>query len=1362
VTIAAGATTGTFTVSATSDSSAEGLEGIKVSLFADTTVVATRSLLLNDDPNGPSIAQVFPLTTGADTGSAFTGGSGDDTFNALFSSSTGMTFGANDILDGGAGNDTLFIQVGNTSVAGPATLRNIEAVTANFSAAGTVNLLGATGVRTVESSGSSADATFTNIGDATVTMRVTSTASGASFGFTSAAVGGSADTANVIHNGETAGALSLTSGFETVQLTSSGSANALTGASLGSPTTVRILGDQALSLGTASAQVSLPATVTNFDASGNTASGTGVTATLGASTTATTVTGSSGNDTLIITNIVTSAMSISGGAGNDTIVDNSAISTVTTISGGDGTADVLATTASSAEGYSTPSTRTITGMERLTLLTAGTAGITLTTANLDTGINTVTLGAATAAQAAAAGIGAAGAAYNSTAGAYGITGPAGTLAVTLQGALGGALTLTDTGTAVTDAATITVSPSTAALAVLAGQNIVDSGYETLTISSGSATTAGAQTLGTVTMTADTGGTTALRFTGVNNITVGAITAVSVDASGMSGAATFTQSAAAGSTTTSITGTSNNDTIVGPTTAAATLSGGAGADTITGGSGNDSISGGDGADSINAGAGRDTLTGGAGADIFVINANPASGIAVSTVASPKVITDFVSGTDKLQISQAITAFLGSYANFTTAQAAANADGRGNLAYFVTSENNLYVQTSTNLGLTAATDTVINLQGVASIAGPDLSIGSQGSVGAATVTLSATAANVSNTASTNANATTTAVDDTINGTAAFLATSSIDGGAGNDTLNITTAPGTTLTALVSTGTPSASTALVTNVERVVFQAGAGTFAMQATPNLVVTNTSTTAGMTALTMGAGAGQSFTQTNGVATAVLLGGGAGQSASLSGGAATNSITLGAPGQSASITGIGTNTITTSFANAAGSTFVGGAGSADTLAINDAGTVTLGATAVSGGAAAYSAIDIITLTGASTLNVTPTSALAVTQGAGATTVNGTGTGGTITVTGNGTGQANLLTLNGTSNFAVTTVNANNSGITDTGTGTLTVTTTSTYAGAVASSTASLVTLNLAATTVGVPTFGGTSNLVVNGLGTATTTAGGVAGGFTEISTHTGAAVTTTLNISGALVSTSTLAGALGAVTVNDAHTGTGAANSVLATSTLTGRVITYNLTGATGDMLVTGTNAVTVNVTAGAHAIVTGGGNDTINISSTGTSAETINGGLGADNIVFSGAAAAGGIAHAIAIGVDAATLITNSGVVIGQVANTAVTGTFNVAALDKVTGFMPSATIQLGIGTFSATVIRNNVVLGAGATTGATGLIIGTYDAVAQTFAVSSAGTSTLFIYDQDGTGTGTTFGGVVLVGYVDALGNDTMGTTGLLTSVA
>ena len=113
-----------------------------------------------------------------------------------------------------------------------------------------------------------------------------------------------------------------------------------------------------------------------------------------------------------------------------------------------------------------------------------------------------------------------------------------------------------------------------------------------------------------------------------------------------------------------------------------IQGKAKASTLTGLTGADTLVGGAGADTITGATGIDTLTGG-GADTFVYAAN-AAGAVVSSLAASDTITDFTSGTDKIQIAQTLTAFLGNYTTVSQAQAAAAADGRGNLAYFVTGE------------------------------------------------------------------------------------------------------------------------------------------------------------------------------------------------------------------------------------------------------------------------------------------------------------------------------------------------------------------------------------------------------------------------------------------------------------------------------------------------------------------------------------------------------------------------------------------------------------------------------------------------------------------------------------------------------
>ena len=115
------------------------------------------------------------------------------------------------------------------------------------------------------------------------------------------------------------------------------------------------------------------------------------------------------------------------------------------------------------------------------------------------------------------------------------------------------------------------------------------------------------------------------------------------------------------------------TIVGPDVASS-LYGGSGVDVITGGLGADTITGGDGADRLTGGEGADTITGGDGADQIdlteVIVAADTVGadqidlteviVAADTVklgsiaASADTITSFAAGSDKIDLSQALSA------------------------------------------------------------------------------------------------------------------------------------------------------------------------------------------------------------------------------------------------------------------------------------------------------------------------------------------------------------------------------------------------------------------------------------------------------------------------------------------------------------------------------------------------------------------------------------------------------------------------------------------------------------------------------------------------------------------------------------
>jgi Ca2+-binding RTX toxin-like protein len=103
----------------------------------------------------------------------------------------------------------------------------------------------------------------------------------------------------------------------------------------------------------------------------------------------------------------------------------------------------------------------------------------------------------------------------------------------------------------------------------------------------------------------------------------------------------------GSSAISGTGNSSNNTITGNS----------GANTLNGSSGLDTVYGGTGTDKLIGGTGKDQLTGDAGNDTFVFNNVVESAITATTT---DVITDFVSGRDKIDLSS-IDAFATSSAN-----------------------------------------------------------------------------------------------------------------------------------------------------------------------------------------------------------------------------------------------------------------------------------------------------------------------------------------------------------------------------------------------------------------------------------------------------------------------------------------------------------------------------------------------------------------------------------------------------------------------------------------------------------------------------------------------------------------------------
>lgn len=148
--------------------------------------------------------------------------------------------------------------------------------------------------------------------------------------------------------------------------------------------------------------------------------------------------------------------------------------------------------------------------------------------------------------------------------------------------------------------------------------------------------------------------------------------------------------------------------------------------VTGTNFTDSIVGGTGADKVTLSTGADTITLGAGADTVVFGAAVAS-----TATSITTVTDFVAGTDKIDVSafsNGTGVFTSTAVNVTAATTlaqaldlAATADGNtaGAVKYFQF-QNNTYVvaDNTTATTFTAATDSVIKLAGLVTLTAVDV--------------------------------------------------------------------------------------------------------------------------------------------------------------------------------------------------------------------------------------------------------------------------------------------------------------------------------------------------------------------------------------------------------------------------------------------------------------------------------------------------------------------------------------------------------------------------------------------------------------------------------------------------------------------
>jgi hypothetical protein len=291
------------------------------------------------------------------------------------------------------------------------------------------------------------------------------------------------------------------------------------------------------------------------------------------------------------------------------------------------------------------------------------------------------------------------------------------------------------------------------------------------------------------------------------------------------------------------------------------------------------------------------------------------------------------------------------------------------------------------------------------------------------------------------------------------------------------------------------------------------------------------------------------------------------------------------------------------------------------------------------------------------------------------------------------------------------------------------------------------------TLTGNADFVVTGPGTLATNAVTV---VTPAAVNTG---TLTVTVADLGPSTTTPAGTAGSGAFTLNANGTGGTATAGVTLLATQASNTVNMTNTSAVTAAAGSTSLanTINATdANAHAY--------INLSTTNGSVDTYTGGTAVDSVdlglggdVFNG----GG-------GADVFTLTaptTDTAVVGGATAGGALpTTAVSTVGMDTITGASVGMTVDLpGTGGTPTTLVRNGGSLAANtnaATTDAA-LLTGTYASAANTFTPSLAGSDSLLIVNSDGVTSGGTFHGIVLVGYVDALQNDTMTATGNIFTV-
>jgi hypothetical protein len=482
--------------------------------------------------------QTFTLTSGTDSGSSFVGGVNNDTFNANLINESGVaavtTINNQDILDGGAGTDTLNATFDDNV---SARISNIENFILSDSDGNIFNAINVSGVTSLEYTASGGNASITNLGAIPI-VTLTNQAVNVDIDFVNSVVSGTSDSMTLNLQGNTDGDITI-EGMETINMVTSGGASVLdindgAGTSL---STVNVSGSSNITLNDTTAFEAAVTTVNAADLTG----------------------------TLTISTAMTAATHIiTGGSGNDIVNLGVGFTTADTVDLGAGTGDKLGMGEDEAVAITAATTR-ISNVEIIDVVEAVIGGDNINLTNF-TGASTIEISA--------------GLAGSST-----LTIADGNT-IDMEADVTTNLTITVAGSGTNDVANLKLDNADV------GGTIVATSVETLNIESAGA---GATNVVTGTTTLNTlPGDQSIVITGSSAFTfTGAVTADSIDASALTAAFILTAGTAGAST---ITGGSGADDINTGDGVSNIVVGGAGidaidfdievADVITGGAGND--------------------------------------------------------------------------------------------------------------------------------------------------------------------------------------------------------------------------------------------------------------------------------------------------------------------------------------------------------------------------------------------------------------------------------------------------------------------------------------------------------------------------------------------------------------------------------------------------------------------------------------------------------------------------------------------------------------------------------------------------------------------------------------------------------